>query len=96
MVAEIIVSDSETFYSGYMPRVKPLLKLFEASVVIATNEVVRLEGELSFSRFLVLEFSSRDKAMEFYESPEYKEIAVLRFKSATTNLFLADAHKHSF
>ncbi len=49
----------------------PTVGKYGAKVLIASNTAETLEGSPIGERVVVLEFESREKAMAWYESPEY-------------------------
>ncbi|WP_425375794.1 DUF1330 domain-containing protein [Pseudomonas marginalis] len=73
-----------------MTRVQPILKKFGASFLVATDAPEVIEGERVVSGLIMLEFSSVDKARQFYFSPEYEDIIDFRFKSSSAHLYILE------
>lgn len=90
LLAELTITDPIVFYEDYMTKVKPILKKFEAKFLVATDSPEVIEGERVVPRVIFLEFSSVEKAREFYYSPEYEDIIDFRFKSSSAHLYILD------
>ncbi|EZP26619.1 DUF1330 domain-containing protein [Pseudomonas sp. RIT288] len=90
LLAELTITDPSVFYEDYMTKVKPILKKFEAKFLVATDSPEVIEGERVVPRVIFLEFSSVEKAREFYYSPEYEDIIDFRFKSSSAHLYILD------
>jgi len=90
LLAELTITDPSVFYEEYMTKVKPILKKFEAKFLVATDSPEVIEGERVVPRVIFLEFSSVEKAREFYYSPEYEDIIDFRFKSSSAHLYILD------
>ncbi|WP_053154109.1 DUF1330 domain-containing protein [Pseudomonas sp. P1.8] len=90
LFAELTVTDPNAFYEEYMSRVKPVIKKFEAKFLVATDSPEVIEGERVVPRVIFLEFSSVEKAREFYYSPEYEDIIDFRFRSSSAHLYILD------
>ncbi|MBO1537153.1 DUF1330 domain-containing protein [Pseudomonas sp. OA65] len=88
LFAELAVIDPSVFYEEYMARVKPILEKFEAKFLVATDSPEVIEGERVVPRVIFLEFSSVEKAREFYYSPEYEDIIDFRFRSSSVHLYI--------
>ena len=90
LLAELTITDPSVFYEDYMTKVKPILKKFEAKFLVATDSPEVIEGERVVPRVIFLEFSSVEKAREFYYSPEYEDIIDFRFRSSSAHLYILD------
>jgi uncharacterized protein (DUF1330 family) len=88
--AELTVTNPEYFYSEYMSRVTPVLEKYDAKFLVAGGNPEVLEGDRVVKRVVFLEFSSPQRAREFYHSEEYQEVIKHRFLSANTHLYLLD------
>lgn len=88
LFAELTVIDPSVFYEEYMARVKPILEKFEAKFLVATDSPEVIEGERVVPRVIFLEFTSVEKAREFYYSPEYEDIIDFRFRSSSAHLYI--------
>lgn len=88
--AELEVTNSEYFYSEYMPRVTPVLDKYQAKFLIAGGEPEVLEGGRVVKRVVFLEFESPQRAREFYHSVDYQDVIGYRFASARTHLYILE------
>jgi uncharacterized protein (DUF1330 family) len=90
LFAELEITDSEVFFKEYMTRVGPVLKKWGARFLIATDSPDVIEGGREVKRVILLEFDSVRQAKDFYHSEEYQEVAKIRFRSATTHLYIME------
>ena len=70
--------------------VSGLLEKYSGRYLVRRREVDVLEGEWHPTRLTVIEFPTKARATEFYDSREFREIVGLRLSSARTNLVLVD------
>jgi len=90
MAAYLIVNfqiDDRDAYKEYQKGAVPSLKIGDASKVVAydTNTSV-VEGESAGAQTVVLEFESKEKAKEIYESGDYQAVLPQRL-GATSRHF---------
>ena len=90
LFAELSVTDAGVFYDAYMAKVKPVLQKFGAKFLVGTNDPQVIEGGRIVPRVIFLEFSSVDKAREFYFSPQYQDIIDYRFRSSNAHLYILE------
>jgi uncharacterized protein (DUF1330 family) len=83
------VDDVET-YKKYTARTPALIQKYGGRFLVRGGEVEAIEGEPFKDRLVVLEFSSKEAAHRFYESPEYQEIIKLRHNSSESRFLLAE------
>jgi uncharacterized protein (DUF1330 family) len=83
LVIEIEVSDPE-IYAEYKSRVPATLDRFGGRYVVRGGPVVPLAGDWRPERIVILEFPSAEALRSWNDSPEYREIAPLRERSART------------
>ena len=88
--AELDVHDSDKFYLDYMPKVRPILDLYEANFLIATDDPRVIEGGRTAPRIILLEFETPERASEFFYSKAYQDIIDIRFESASAHLYMLD------
>lgn len=86
LTAELTITDERVFFDEYMPRVKPVIERFGGRFLIGTNRPEVVEGDRTFSRFILLEFESVQRAHEFFESDDYQAVAGYRYNSATAHI----------
>jgi uncharacterized protein (DUF1330 family) len=81
VLAQLNVHDPEGF-QRYREKVAPLVERFGGRYLVRGGAIETLEGELSASRLVIIEFADREAARRWYDSPEYQEILPLRLNSA--------------
>lgn len=88
-VAEIEVI-SRDWVPSYIENVTKLVERFGGKYLARTPHIERLEGEgKSPQIFLIIEWPSRESALAFYESEEYRPYRQSRMEGARTELILA-------
>ena len=80
------IHDQEKF-DEYRSRVLATIESFGGRFLVRGGEHVVLEGSTDYERFVVLEFDSREIALEWYHSPAYQAVLPLRL-DATECLFM--------
>ena len=90
LFAELTINDHEVFYHEYMEKVRPILESWGANFLISTDSPEVIEGKRIVPRVILLEFSSLQKAQDFYYSEEYQSIIELRFDSSTAHLYIME------
>ena len=86
LIVNYNVEDPEK-YGEYSAAAGPVMKIGEAcQIKVFDPATERLEGETAGHQTIVLEFESKEKAKEIYESGEYQKIIPTRL-SATSSHF---------
>ena len=69
-------------YKEYVERVKPIAEKFGGDYIVrgGTNQII--EGTWQYSRTVVIKFPSYEKALEWYNSDEYKPIKKIRLENS--------------
>jgi uncharacterized protein (DUF1330 family) len=88
-VAEVNVTNS-AMYRKYIAAVSPVVAHFGGKYIIRAGSIVPVEGKAPTGRFIVIEFPSLAVAQKFESSPEYRAIAPLRQRAATSRIFLIE------
>ena len=86
--AEIHVVDQEN-YEGYRQRVGATIVAFGGRFLVRGGDPRVLEGSEPSGRVAVLEFDSPERAMEWYNSPEYQAVLPIRLDNTTSRALLA-------
>jgi len=89
IIANVKVHDPQE-YREYLAGFMDTFRLYDGRILVATDDLEVLEGEWPAARTVVMEFSSIDRAREWYQSEQYKKLAHHRFRAATTNMVLVD------
>ena len=72
-------------YKHYIEQVVSVAKKFGAEYIIRGGENQVIEGTWQHPRTVVMKFPSYEKALEWYNSEEYKPIKQIRLDNAETN-----------
>tara|TARA_B100000085_G_scaffold72974_1_gene65439 strand:- start:460 stop:750 length:291 start_codon:yes stop_codon:yes gene_type:complete len=72
-------------YKNYIDQVKPVAEKFGAEYIVRGGENQVIEGTWQHPRTVVIKFPSYEKALEWYNSDEYKPIKQIRLDNAETN-----------
>ena len=72
-------------YKNYIDQVKPVAEKFGAEYIVRGGENQVIEGTWQHPRTVVIKFPSYEKALEWYNSDEYKSIKQIRLDNAETN-----------
>ena len=83
-IINIEVTNTED-YKEYVEKVKPLAEKFGGDYIIRGGETKVLEGNWEYPRTVVIKFPSYEKALEWYNSDEYKPIEQIRLENSIGN-----------
>lgn len=83
-IFNIKVNNAEN-YKEYVEKVKPTAEKFGGEYVVRGGDSTVVEGSWQYPRTVVIKFPSYDKAMEWYNSVEYKPIKQIRLDNAESN-----------
>ena len=87
-VAELDITD-RAWVSDYVRNVTKLVERHGGRYLARTSNIEKLEGERKAPQiFLIIEWPSRDAALAFYESDEYKPYRSSRMEGARSELAL--------
>jgi uncharacterized protein (DUF1330 family) len=89
LIYQADVIDNEG-YETYRAAVRPSVVAGGGKYLVRGGECVVLEGELPAGRTVVIEFASREAALEWYRGEEYTEIRKLRDGIVRANLYVVD------
>ena len=90
LIGSFDVSDSDA-YAPYVPGVMPLLQKHGAEILVADYDAMTLDRQ-GRGVNVVIRFESEEKAMAFYNDPEYKPVKQIRLDS-TSNCTYILAHE---
>jgi uncharacterized protein (DUF1330 family) len=85
--AELEVTDPALF-DTYRPLAAASIAAFGGRYAVRGGDPKVLEGEGPPPRVVLLEFDSPERAMEWYNSPQYQEALKIRLRSARTKVVL--------
>ena len=84
VIAQIEVTNPEN-YKEYVQKVKPTAEKYGGEYLVRGGNNVTVEGSWQHPRTVVIKFPSYDKAMEWYNSEDYKPIKQIRLDNADSN-----------
>ena len=89
LLANITVNNPEN-YKEYVSKVKSVVEKFGGEYLVRGGEMNIIEGDWPNEINIVINFPSREKAMEWYNSEEYKPIRQIRHDNAVSNSVIVD------
>ena len=88
VIAQLKITNSEN-YKEYVEKVNPIVKKFGGEFLVRAGEFQIFDGETNFPRIIILKFPSYERALEWYNSEEYKPIKQIRLDNAEgTNIII--------
>ena len=81
VIAQLKITNTEN-YKEYIEKVNDVIKKFGGEYLARGGEHQVFEGEDNFPRIIILKFPSYEKALEWYNSDEYKPIKDIRLKNS--------------
>ena len=85
---------NQEMFSKYVKSALPTILGAGGQVLIAAENLNVLEGAMATTRTTVIEFPSKDAAMGWYNSIEYRQVKNLRMEATTnSSLVILDAWK---
>jgi uncharacterized protein (DUF1330 family) len=89
VVVEIRITDPE-LYEQVKQQTPPVVAAYGGKYLARGGHTEALHGDWSPERLVVIEFESIEQARRWYDSPEYRQIRVLRDQSAQVNMVLTE------
>ncbi len=87
-IAQITIDDQDE-YDRYLAGFDEILAGYKGEVVVVDDQPRILEGTWSYTRVVLIRFSSETEAMRWYVSSEYQSLAQHRFRAAYSDVILA-------
>ena len=84
LIGTIDVKNPEA-YKEYLAKVTDIVKKFGGEYLVRAGEYTVMEGKWDYSRNVVIKFPSYEKALEWYNSEEYKPVRQIRLDSSVGN-----------
>ena len=84
VIANINVKDPEA-YKEYVGKVKPTVEKFGGKYLVRNGEFKVIDGEWKHPRTVVIKFPTYEKALEWYNSEEYRPVKPIRLENTVTN-----------
>ena len=89
VIGEIEVTDPAA-YEEYRKQVGAVNAKYGGKFLVRGGRIEPLEGGWSPKRFVVVEFPSMERALEWYRSPEYAPLIKLRQKASRGSLIAVE------
>lgn len=89
VIVEISVHNKD-LYEEYKKLSPSSIEAYDGKFVVRGGKTEILEGEWNPERVVVLEFPSKERAKEWWHSPEYSEARAIRQQAAATKMIVVD------
>ena len=89
VIVDINVTDAAG-YEEYKRLAAPTVTAYGGKYIARGGRTETLEGDWIPNRLVILEFESRERAREWFNSPEYEGPRQLRQRAATTNMIMIE------
>ena len=87
VIANLDIKNPEA-YKEYISKVVHIIKKFGGEYLVRAGEYKVKEGEWKNPRTVVIKFPSYDKALEWYNSEEYKPVKPIRLANSVGNMII--------
>lgn len=92
MIVTATISDRETFLAGYGAKAAALLEKAGGAYLMRAPGAIALEGGFGDGGSVVIsQWASKDAALAFWNSPEYRAVKTLREGVAECQVLLIEA-----
>ena len=86
-ITQIEVTNPEN-YKNYLAKVTDIVTKFGGEYLVRGGEFHCFEGEWKYPRTVVIKFPSYEKALEWYNSEEYKPVRQIRLDNSVGNFII--------
>ncbi len=87
VIANLDIKNPEA-YKEYISKVVPIIKKYGGEYLVRAGEYKVTEGEWKNPRTVVIKFPNYDKALEWYNSEEYKPVKPIRLANSVGNMII--------
>lgn len=87
VLVEVNIQDP-VVYEEYKKLTPASVEAYGGKFVIRGNPVQVMEGEWNYDRIVLLEFPTKEIAIEWYNSKEYQKAKKIREKASSANFFI--------
>jgi uncharacterized protein (DUF1330 family) len=91
VIADLEITDPALFET-YRPLAAASIAAFGGRYLVRGGDPQVLEGSEPARRSVILEFESRERALEWFNSPQYEPAKQIRHKSAKTKALILTGH----
>jgi uncharacterized protein (DUF1330 family) len=85
MLAFVRIQNEDEFMMNYLQKAVKIVEKHGGRTIAANETYTRLEGKLPTGRVVILEFPSKQKALDFYNDPEYQPLKAWRHKNSESD-----------
>ena len=90
MIGDVDIKNIEE-YKKYMEKVKPMIESYGGEYLIRGGEIDALETNLwKPTRMVLVKFTNKKLAIEWYNSEEYRPYKNIRLENATSNILMVE------
>ena len=89
LIAEVQVTDSEA-YKPYIPKAAQIVAQYGGQYLARGGKTESLEGAEPAGRVAVVQFPSMADLHKFWNSPEYREVALIRRGASKSRFFVIE------
>ena len=86
-ITQIEITNPED-YKEYLAKVTDIVTKFGGEYLVRAGEYTEIEGKWKYSRNVVIKFPSYEKALEWYNSEEYKPVRQIRLDNSVGNFII--------
>ena len=86
-ITQIEVTNPED-YKEYLAKVTDIVTKFGGEYLVRAGEYTEIEVKWKYSRNVVIKFPSYEKALEWYNSEEYKPVRQIRIDNSVGNFII--------
>lgn len=87
IVSRVDITDNERM-KGYMAAAPATVEAYGGRYIVRSGNIELVEGERAPDRVVVLEFPTREQALAWYESQEYRPLREERWQSSDATILL--------
>ena len=87
VIAQIEVTNLEK-YKEYVAKVSDIVKKYGGEYLVRGGEYKVMEGKSPYSRNVLIKFPTYEKALEWYNSEEYKPVRQIRLDNSVGNFII--------
>ena len=91
-VAQINIFDHEN-YNRYLDGYNEVFDRYKGQVIAVDDAPVELEGQWEYKRTVIIKFPTEDDLLNWYQSPEYQELARYRRKASDANIIMVHGRR---
>ena len=84
LIAQLNMTDKESF-KLYAETVPEYVKKFGGKYLVRAGEFKSMQGNWDFTRNVIIQFPTYEKALEWYDSEEYKPVKPIRLANSVAN-----------